>query len=405
MKLKNLILVLLFMTALPAMAYAIDIDINSSNYEPAPATPGNLFTLWVHVKNTTPYEAEDVVFELKYEYPFSLPAGESATEEIGTIRPNQIVLVQKNILVEGGAPDGTYEIEMKVGDNSTVSRTVKKSIVVQNVAPVLEVVGSSVTEAMPGENVAVTLELKNVGTSSAHDIVVKIAEDRTVTTTGVVVERDIVPLGASSAYINEIRTGGTGEAELMLGVNNDADLKNYTLPIAITYYDSQGTQRSSSSYIGIKVSADPEIDLVISEISPVAYIGGKSVISFDIFNVGAASARYVVVEVSANGIAVSDPKQFIGTLEADDFDSFKSTFDFSGTEAGEKTITVKLTYKDQENQPSTFEKTLYLTVAGGQGSAEQMEAIASIITTIIILVILAGVGYIIYIKFFRKKRA
>ena len=69
----------------------------------------------------------------------------------------------------------------------------------------------------------------------------------------------------------------------------------------------------------------------------------------DMFNIGLADAKYVVVELSGQYMNIEEPKQFIGTLEADDFDSFKTNISFDPTTPMQEIpLTLSIQYKDDQ---------------------------------------------------------
>ncbi len=360
---KKIILPLLFVLLLAGHAFAGDIVANSLSYKPAPVSPGSALTVWVQVKNDSIYEAENGIIRLETEFPFTLQPGEIAEKNLGTIDPFDTATIEYKLLVDDKAVDGMHSIKVLVGEEVT-TKEANFSISILSRTPKLEIVGSSVDELSPGKVTPVMLTIKNIGGSIAKNIVLKVNPERTVTAAGVVVEREIVSLGASAKYINKLDMDESANVEIALSVNQNAELKNYSVPITLEYFDQNGTSKTEISYLGIKVTAEADVDAVINSITPSAFPGGTSEVVVDMFNIGLADAKYVVIELSGQYMNIEEPRQFIGTLEADDFDSFKTNVSFDvTTPIQEIPLTLSIYYKDDSLVERVETKQLMVNVA------------------------------------------
>jgi len=342
--------------------WAGNITATSLSYDPAPVSPGSAVTVWVQVKNDSVYLSKDVVVDLVLEFPFSLQPGEEAERSIGQLGPFETATVEYKLLVDAKAINGTNTIKALTGEGFP-TRTNSFAVNILSRTPKLEIVKSDTELLAPGEAQPVTLTIKNIGGSIAKDIVLKVNPDRTVTSTGIVVEREIVSLGASSNYLAYLNIGEEKDVTLTLAVNQGAARKNYSIPITMEYFDQNGTAKTGTAYLGIKVSAEAQVDAVINNVSPAAFPGGTSEITVDLFNIGLADARYAVIEISGQNADIEEPRQFIGTLEADDFDSFKTKISISpSAQIGVLPLNLKIIYKDEELNEKTIDRQLYLNV-------------------------------------------
>ena len=368
---KKIILPLLFVLLFAGYAIAGDLEASSLSYDPAPVAPGSALTVWVQVKNNSIHDAEDSVIQMETEFPFTLQPGEEAERNLGLIEPFETITVEYKLLVDDQAVDGMHSIKALVGEEFT-TKEANFTINVLSRTPKLEIVGSSIDELSPGEVDPVVLTIKNIGGSLAKNIVVKVTPERTVTAGGIVVEREIVSLGAASKYIDHLNMGESADVEITLAVNQDAELKNYSVPITVEYFDQNGTSKSETEYLGIKVTADAYVDAVINSTTPKAFPGGTSEVVVDMFNIGLADAKYVVVELSGQYMNIEEPKQFIGTLEADDFDSFKTNISFDPTTPMQEIpLTMSIQYKNDQLEEMVETKQLMVnvgsSVTGGDG--------------------------------------
>jgi len=352
-----------------------DLIASSFSYEPAPAAPGSTLSVWVYIKNNSSYLSEDAKLKVELSYPLSLQLGQEAEISLGSIEPSKTKAVEYKIVVDSKAINGKYGFTFLFGEGGFF-KSKTEIVSVLSRTPKLEIIESDVTRLEPGQVATVKLLIKNIGGGIAKNIVVKTTEDRTVTSTGVVVERQIVSLGAGTKYIEYLDPEQQTTVEMQLAVNEGAELKNYSVPIKMEYYDTNGTAKTDTSYLGLKITASPNVDAVISSVTPYAFPGATAELTIDLFNIGSADAKYVTVELSGEGVEIAEPKQFIGTLEADDFDSFKTSAKFSQTvQPGQQLpITLKIIYKDPEQQTQVKPKELSLKVL----TAAEMQATAGI---------------------------
>jgi len=401
----------LIVLLLSTFSYAADLGVASVNYDLAPAIPGQYFDIWIHLKNNSNTEAENVIFTLDLKrtigegtYPFSLDPGEQATKNLETIRPYQTVLVKYRIKVDSEALNGNYPIKLKYGDEGRIGSSEEYIIAVLSRRPEVEIIESTPTEAMAGQSIELELTVRNIGNGSAIDLLVGLEEDRTVTSTGVVVEREISSLGASFDYLKRLNSSEEKKIQITLGINPEAELKTYMVPIQLKYEDANANKYSVTRYIGLMVYQDAELDSVISDVLPLAYPDSTTEITFDLFNTGIGDAKYVVAELSS-GIGEFDVKKtFIGTLEADDFDSFKSKLKLNkDVKEGEHPITLTLNYKDQYEQSKTVSRILYLNVS----SLAEVQATTAqpldIWFIVVVLIVLFFAARWVYRKIKKKK--
>ena len=97
------------------------------------------------------------------------------------------------------------------------------------------------------------------------------------------------------------------------------------------------------------------------------------------------------MELDGPGITVSEPRQFIGTLEADDFDSFKTNVKFDPTvPVGNLPLQLKIIYKDEALQEKTITKEIAINVVNPGEAAGGADPLAGVIGLIQGLLTLVG---------------
>ncbi|MFA4907414.1 MAG: COG1361 S-layer family protein [archaeon] len=394
------VIVGLFVVAVATpLARAADVGFDSINYYPTPVKPGQWFDLWIHAKDNSSFLAQNVIFSLdlsdsesnRTNYPFSIGADDSLQKSIGNLLPNQSALIKYRIFVDKTALNGDYSITAKIGDNGVYFRSEKITISVVAQNPRLELIESPMAELVPGKPFELALSIKNTGNSKAVNILVGTIEDRTVTTTGVVVERLISVLGPTQDYISSVNTGETGIARLELVASGSAESKAYTIPIQLRWEDENGSAYSATRYVGVNVKVLPAVDVVVDSVKQNALNPNQFEVGFNIYNAGPAAAKNIVVELkSGSAEAVSDSKIFIGTLESDDSTTFKSTFTLaSGAKPGSYPVEVAVHYRDPQFNESTASKSLAFSVSS-QDQNSQSGGFPWLVAVIVVIIVVAA---------------
>lgn len=397
--------ILLFSSLAFAQYSGSRVQVENFSYTPAPALPGASVDVFVTVKNVSSLKSSNTTVELDLSnesqsstFPFIVPEGENLVKNIGSLEPNQIGLAKFSIAVDPNAANGNYTVHVITSGGEAVGRKEAFSISILSRNPKVEIIESPTITARPGETVSVPITLKNTGSASAINVLVGVEEDRTVTSTGVVVERQIKPVGTNFEYIERLDAGEVRTISLSLSADSSAELKTHTVPVKIQYQDQNKTDYSKTGYIGLKVFGEPELGAVVSKATPLPYPGVSSTIDIDLFNTGVSTANSIVVRISSTAFESIDKSTiFVGSLEADDFDSFSINAKIRNSiQAGEYDMLLDISYKNSDLESKNETITAKLTVyPSGQGDSP--------FTAIILLIVVAGIGYFAYRKFRKTK--
>ena len=384
---------LIFLMVMVVVVIGGSPDATQLNYTPSPAIPGSTIEVLIQLENSEDQVKTDVIITIEDVYPFSV-VGETE-KNIGDMEKYGKALAKFTIYIDPSAENQTYNLTTKINsDDKTSSKGKNFPIIISGKEPIIKVVGLQGDVLYPGQKQQLTFILKNVGTSTAYDVVVELQEDRTVTATGIIVEREITPLGAATAYISTIGPGEEETGNIVVSVNRTAELKNYTLPVEVSYRTSSGTRSTETSYVGFKVAGEVDIDSTIKE-TPAAIIAGvENEINLELFNKGVGKAEYTLVEVSTKNGVVAKPRQFIGSFEPNDVDSFKAKITFnSDITTGEQIIKLSVVYQDTDAVTKTKEINLPVMVySQADGAtvtgANPVTGIINIVLIIIVIVII-----------------
>jgi hypothetical protein len=390
MKNKIIMLFLIMLLATGVMA-ALPVATDVS-YNPSPAIPGSTITVTVQLQNDESSAQNDLSVKIEDTYPFTVKttATETNPKIIRTIDKYTTGTATFLVYIDPTAENKTYQLPIIVSSKES-SVGIKKEfpIVVSGNEPTVKVISTTDEKLLPGEEKEISIELQNVGTSPAYDVVLEIPEDRTVTATGSVVERDITPLGAAADYVGTINPGEKKTATLKVSVSNTATIKNYTLPVQVSYRNSEGSRTTDTSYIGLKVFGTVEMDATLKDI----VTNGATDVTIEIFNKGLGKAEFTIVELSTADGTIVKPKQFIGSLGPNDVDTVKTAIKFNA--AGNHAVKISISYLDSDATTKTKDITIQVA---------SKEAIVEGPNLLLILVAIIVVGFLIWNFVLKKKK-
>ncbi|MEK6958969.1 MAG: CARDB domain-containing protein [archaeon] len=376
-------------------------DATQVTYNPSPAVPGSTITVFVQLENKDYSSNTGVTLGIETEYPFT---PKEATKAIGNMESYAKASAEFTVYVDPSAENKSYNLKLKIASTSpAATKTATFPVVVSGKEPLIKVISTSEDKLTPGEEKDISLTVQNIGTSAAYDIMIELQEDRTITAAGAIIEREITPLGAAAVYVPKMNPGEQATATLKVSVNRNASLKNYTLPVEISYRNSSGTRQTDTSYIGFKVGGNVDFDSTIKEKSS-EFIAGRTVdITLELFNRGDGKAEFTLIELSTDAGTIEKDKQFIGSLEPNDVDSVKAKIILDKALAtGTKTLTAKITYQDTDAQMKVETLQVPIKVYSVADAATESGGM-NLIIVLAIIVVVAVIGFVLYNKMQKKK--
>jgi hypothetical protein len=90
-----------------------NLQVLTLKYDPFPVGPGEYVEVWLKVGNEGDGDINDLTFELKPEFPFSLDPSENATRHFGKIFANSMILMKYKIRVSPDAVTGDTPLKYK----------------------------------------------------------------------------------------------------------------------------------------------------------------------------------------------------------------------------------------------------------------------------------------------------
>jgi hypothetical protein len=396
MKLAQKAIMLTMVLVMAMTAIAAVPEVTQVTYLPSPAVPGTTITVFVQLENLDAVTQKNVLVNVDNIYPFTVkPTSEMQNPaNIGAIDAYGKAQAQFIVYVDPTAENKTYTlpVTVKTDTNQATGKKTDAQIVVSGKEPVIKVVSTSNEKLLPGQEKEITFTLQNVGTGPAYDVTLEMTEDRTVTATGAVVERDITPLGAATGYITNIFPGEQKQVSLRVSVANTATIKNYTIPMEVSFRNASGTRTASTSIVGLKVFGAADLDITLKEKTGMIAAGQSADITLEIFNKGLGKTEFTVIEVKAEDASIEKPKQFIGSLGPNDVDTIKTKITFN--KSGDQMVEATITYQDADATTKT--KTIQIPLKADMVTGEGPNLL-------LIAIVLIVIGFLVW-NFVLKRR-
>lgn len=397
---KYFFLILIFVMSLTSVIGAIP-EATQINYDPSPAVPGGTITIMVQIENLDNTPKENVFVSIVETYPFVVK--ETNKRNIGNIGPNGKIITLFTIYIDPSAQNRQYDIEIKVSEGQQSTAKIKKMpIVVSGSLPTIKIINISESQLIPGQEKEIYFEIKNIGTSTAYDIAVELKEDRVITQTGQTIEREIIPLGSATGFIEKLQPTEKKRVSLKLSVNQKADLKNYTLPVTISYRTNSGERLTETAYVGFKLFGPVNLEATLREQN--IFIGGKEQeFTIELFNKGLGRSDFTIIDITTDFGLVERNKMFIGSIESNDIDSFRTRVKVN-SDVETKTGIINLLVQYQDSDATNKEQLIQLPVtvySQADGAAlNPFDPISLIINLMLILILVVVIwkGYKKYLK-------
>lgn len=247
-------------------------------------------------------------------------AVETDAQMIGDILGGAAAKATFNVRIPAGLASGTYTLPLSTtytylataeqigGDSITYTyRDVHETLPVKIVVrpEVALSVRNVTTEALNvGTEGYLNLTLTNVGAERGRDAIVRILRNG---------QSPITPVD-SSVYLGDFAPGQTVQVRYKVAVSSEAAAQSYPVDIVVSYFDTDGLNRTSRiQTIGVPVGGKIAFSVVSEPASIRA--GAKKVIEVVYRNTGAAGVRAAQARISAvDPFTCSDDTAYLGDM-------------------------------------------------------------------------------------------
>ena len=281
---------------------------------------------------------------------------------IDELDPDEGVAMDVVIAVSRSAPVGVYTLSTSSSyqgsdsqgymEASTLGVSVESVKVPVQTSVVMRSYATSIDPVRPGDELELVVELECLG-SDAHDVKAALSLDPL---TG------ISTMSPTLVSLGEMDAGERSEAKFDLLVSGNVRAGQYPGIASITYLDADGVPRSLRETVTLSVRGIVEFTLINAGTVSVG-VGESKELEADMLLVGTESVQFVNIEVVEDSVfeRTAESDEYIGAVDPDSPIPFEVWFRVAdGTDVGEHTLTLKITYQDDLNQEHV--ETLRLTV-------------------------------------------
>jgi hypothetical protein len=295
--LSRLSIVLILMAALaPVAAAETKPDITVRSVEPAVAAPGDTVRVGIIVANDGTTRGEFGPVTLETVDGIAVTGSTSSLVERFSLCGGCQRTGTFYLQVDEAAMDGTYPFDVRLPAGDTA--LIESSEIEVDGRSSLVLTASNVS-IVPGETAPVTLELSNIGTDAANEVVVS-------------AETDGFAVSPSARSLEGLDSGQDTMMEFTLRADRDMDAGVRSLAFTATYTEDNTEQETTFSVpVDVAQRAEIAIDNVAGDSLT---LGEPSDVTVDIENLGPGEAERISMELACDGAEVQNGRSFVGQL-------------------------------------------------------------------------------------------
>ncbi|PIO03512.1 hypothetical protein COT48_04510 [Candidatus Woesearchaeota archaeon CG08_land_8_20_14_0_20_47_9] len=392
-------------TALFAISDTYQVRVTMLNQDPDPAQPDSYVDLRFKIENIGSKTANNATFELIAAYPFSLDAGETAQRSIGSLRGWQTesdsVIVRYRVRIDKNAVSGINRVRVRyrVADGGW-SELPEYNVNIRSRYPSISIVSASSDPEVvsPGQNVRLSLELKNVADVLLRNVKISLGISSTAT--------PFAPVGSTNEkLVEQIDKGRGASVDFELISEPDAAADVYKVPVTLTYQDSLGNNFSKSEIISLVIGDVPDLAVLID--SSTAYTAGSiGVVTVKFVNKGLSDIKFLNARVTESGLfeLLSSDDYYVGKIESDDYKTADFNLFVKNADGSRLLLPLEVTYRDSNNRPYKESYDLSVRLYTRQEMKQLGLSRSSSSAGILVVLAVVVVGFIIYRKIKRRRK-
>jgi hypothetical protein len=333
-----------------ALAYT-GMTVSVSKYEPYPATPGQLVKVWLLVQNTGDNDIKDVSVEVIPQSPFT-PYNQDNVQNISILGAKKDYLVDFNLKVDSNAVEGNNNLKVAYKYDTAPLQIKDLEIYVQTKDSTLTIdsVKMNPAEISPGNDGTLTITVKNNAPSTMTDLSMKLQLQAIIGAT--LVDLPFAPMDSGTERrVYKLESGQSTDFTYSLRAYPDAVSKVYKIPFTLTYYDSVGTAKNKTDYVGVVVNGLPDISMLIDK-TDLSMQKRTGSITLKIINKGVSDIKFlnVVMQKSSDFELLSNTETtYVGNLVSDDYQTADYKINVL-SKANKINVPITLQYRDSNNK-------------------------------------------------------
>ncbi len=286
----------------------------------------------------------------------------------------------------------TLAMEYYDASGSLTSEAVSVGIDVQPSDVTFGIVNVDPDTLTYGSTRNLTISLKNLGTSTATDVIAKLT-----------LTKPFTAIKTSEEYIGNILSKETKDVTFEILVDTTSANVAYEIPLTFEYYDASGTKQTVEKSIGIQISGKPMLTVALASSDQLSK-GSSGKVSIEVVNSAFTNVKFLTMRLvpTEEYTVLSANEIYVGNLDSDDTDTqeFKIQLSNNVKEGSQVSLKVELLYREEgTNKEYSEQKTVPLTVQPVNtygvilGPIGAVIGVVSLVVGVFIVVIL---GWLVY---------
>jgi len=224
-----------------------NIIIQGTNYEPAPAEPGNYLDIYTVIRNEGNNALNDFYVAIDPSYPFYLVGSETGIEFVDQLSSGREKLTEFRLMVDDQALSGSYNLYIKICGDMFCDEEIKKMISTVSVStggkPKLEVGIDDYELFTPGSLGEIIITSVNKGKLGIQFLTIEMIDSE-----------DYEIISTPRKYLGELQTDDFERETYQIYVNpNIKDTKDVTVLLDVEYSDNNYKTYKTQEEVTFKV--------------------------------------------------------------------------------------------------------------------------------------------------------
>ncbi len=392
------------------------IRVTMVNYQPDPGEPGKYVDVIFKIENMGSSNAENVIFEILPEYPFSLDPGESVAQKIGSVWGRQIgdngVMVTYRLRIDENAVEGENEISVRYSlDNGvTWQKPNEFYINVKTHDAILNIkkIDYNPDPMPPGKKALLSIQLENMADSLLKDVQIELELIKVLRSTTSVTYEELPfsTIGTTNKQvIKKINSRETETVDFTIIPNPDASANIYKITVNIEYSDELGTNYSKSEIISIVIGDEPLLEPLLDS-TEVFMKGQAGMVYLSFTNKGTTGVKLLDIELKESDYikVISPSKVYLGNVDSDDYETAEFKIYIKDTEDSKVPLILEYNYLDPNNNFYEKQKTVYInSYTRDEAKKYGIDGYSNNSSGFIIILIVIVAGYFVY-RWWKKRK-
>jgi hypothetical protein len=355
--------------------------IESAASDPAAIRPGESFTLTLQLINLGDVTATNVRITLASPE-LAIPRGNSSLTVVDLIANQQQEDVNLPLVLNKTAVSGYQNLQLSLEysdytgkayqSQQAVGLDVSSSLADQPLV-LLSGYATRPESLSPGEAFTLEMEITNAGEGNAHQLLVTLGSE------GEAGSQPFAILGAGNVQLVALlQPGESVQLSRRLILDGAAEAGVYNLPVTLAYENAAGERSSEAQALNLLVNRRPQMQVSFYQDVALGRVGEPLVLPVELVNIGRSSINVSTMEVSGEGLEVTNGSMFVGVLDGGTTASLDA--EVIPQRSGTLPVQIAIHYLDDFNQPQVITQSLAVEVedtatptplASGQSPGEE----------------------------------